>query len=114
MGDLYNSPSDPLFYRKCIVLNYMLLARLTYLPVHHANLDRIWWSWQSYDLPARLKDISGPIYLMDYDNLQGGNVTLDFPMTLGISSPNVTVGEVMDVAGGGGGGTVCYIYDRLY
>ncbi|KAL1627406.1 hypothetical protein SLS54_002331 [Diplodia seriata] len=92
MGDLYASPTDPIFY------------------MHHANLDRVWWSWQAMDLEARLTDISGPIYLMDYDNAQGGNVTLDFPMTLGVNAENVTVGDVMDIKGG----VLCYEYDQLY
>ncbi|KAK7720867.1 hypothetical protein SLS63_009650 [Diaporthe eres] len=83
--------------------------------VHHANLDRVWWSWQSYDLEKRLRDISGPIFLMDYDNVQGGNVTLDFEMTVGVSAPNVTVGDVMDISNGcSGDGIICYTYDDLY
>ena len=92
MGDLYVSPSDPIFY------------------LHHANLDRLWWSWQTYDLEARLKDISGPINIMDYANTLGGNVTLDFPMTVGVNAPNVTVGQTMNIVGG----TLCYQYDNLY
>ncbi|KAJ0123969.1 Tyrosinase [Diaporthe amygdali] len=96
MGDLYASPADSIFY------------------LHHANLDRVWWSWQSYDLESRLQDISGPIFLMDYDNVQGGNVTLDFDMTVGVSAPNVTVGDVMDIKSGASDGIVCYTYDELY
>ncbi|KAL2289210.1 hypothetical protein FJTKL_02238 [Diaporthe vaccinii] len=96
MGDLYASPADPIFY------------------LHHASLDRVWWSWQTYDLENRLRDISGPIFLMDYDNVQGGNVTLDFEMTVGVSAPNVTVGDVMDISSGAGDGIVCYTYDDLY
>lgn len=119
MGDLYASPADPIFYREsgltpqiCGILHEMgteLTAK-----VHHANLDRVWWSWQSYDLESRLRDISGPIFLMDYDNVQGGNVTLDFEMTLGVSGPNVTVGDVMDISNGAGNGVLCYTYDSLY
>ena len=48
MGDLYVSPADPLFW------------------LHHANLDRLWWSWQKSNLGARLTDISGPVFIMDY------------------------------------------------
>lgn len=51
---------------------------------------------------------------MDYDNVQGGNVTLDFEMTLGVSGPNVTVGDVMDISNGDGNGVLCYTYDDLY
>jgi tyrosinase len=96
MGDLYVSPADPIFH------------------MHHANLDRVWWSWQSRALELRLQDISGPIFLMDYANAQGGNVTLDFIMSLGVSAPNVTVRDVMDITGSGGEGRLCYRCDHLY
>lgn len=92
MGDLYASPSDPLFF------------------LHHANLDRVWWSWQTRDLPKRLKDISGPIHLMDYTNAQGGNVTLDFEMTMGVNARNITVEDTMNIMGD----TFCFTYDKLY
>ncbi|KAK1833753.1 hypothetical protein QBC39DRAFT_380303 [Podospora conica] len=96
MGDLYASPSDPLFY------------------LHHANLDRVWWSWQKKD-KKRLKDISGPIFMMDYANAQGGNVTLKFPLSMGVSADDVKVGDVMDInACGKPGGVLCYEYDKLY
>ncbi|PPQ86638.1 hypothetical protein CVT25_006822 [Psilocybe cyanescens] len=92
MGDLYNSPADPVFY------------------LHHANLDRVWWSWQKKDLSRRLVDISGPIEIMDYDNVKAGNVTLSFPLHLGVNAPNVTIEDVMDIRGG----ALCYEYDRVY
>lgn len=97
MGDLYTSPADPIFY------------------LHHANLDRVWWSWQKLNLKDRLTDISGPIFLMDYANEKGGNVTLDYPMTFGVGAPNVTVADVMNIAGcGGKHGALCYEYDKVY
>jgi tyrosinase len=92
MGDLYTSPGDPIFY------------------MHHANLDRVWWSWQTRNLNARLTDISGPIKLMDYANAQAGNVTLDFQMSMGVLAPNTTVGDTMNIRGG----YFCYDYDQLY
>jgi len=97
MGDLYVSPADPLFW------------------LHHANLDRLWWSWQKLNLGARLTDISGPIFIMDYDNAVMGNVTLEFPLSVGVSATDVTVADVMDIKGcGGAGGVLCYDYDKLY
>lgn len=96
MGDLYTSPADPLFY------------------LHHANLDRLWWSWQKLNLSARLTDISGPVILMDYDNVYGGNVTLDFPLSVGVSAADTTVGEVMKIDACGTGGVLCYEYDEVY
>ncbi|KAK2805503.1 hypothetical protein FQN51_000329 [Onygenales sp. PD_10] len=92
MGDLYTSPADPIFH------------------MHHANLDRVWWSWQMRDLEARLTDISGPIFMMDYQNEQGGNVTLEFPLSVGVNAEDITVKETMDIKGG----YLCYDYDKLY
>lgn len=65
-------------------------------------------------MSSRLKEISGPIYLLDYDNVQGGNVTLSFELSVGPSAPNVTVGDVMHIAGGGRDSIMCYSYDNLY
>ncbi|KAF9638700.1 Tyrosinase [Lasiodiplodia theobromae] len=109
MGDLYASPSDVSFLRDARV-DKRLRTMLPIFYMHHCNLDRVWWSWQAMDLEARLTDISGPIYLMDYDNAQGGNVTLDFPLSVGVNAENVTVGDVMDIRGG----VLCYEYDQLY
>ncbi|KAG5305058.1 tyrosinase [Histoplasma capsulatum G186AR] len=36
-----SSPGDPLFY------------------LHHAWIDKLWWDWQSKDLPARLSEMGG-------------------------------------------------------
>ena len=47
---------------------------------------------------------------MDYNNTLGGNVTLSFPLSLGVNAPNVTIQDVMDVKGG----ALCYDYDELY
>lgn len=97
MGDLYTSPADPIFF------------------LHHANLDRVWWSWQKKGPHKRLMDISGPINLMDYGNEKGGNVTLAFPLSMGVSAVDVTVGDIMDIkACGKPGGVLCYDYDKLY
>lgn len=96
MGDLYTSPADPLFY------------------LHHANLDRLWWSWQKLNLSERLTDISGPIHLMDYGNTAGGNTTLDFPLSVGVSAADTSVGDVMKINACGAGGVLCYEYDKVY
>lgn len=92
MGDLYASPSDPIFF------------------MHHTNIDRVWWSWQMRDPKTRLEDIASPIYMRDFDNVKGGNVTLDFPMTVGVNADNITVGDTMSIMGG----YLCYDYDKLY
>ncbi|KAI9641112.1 hypothetical protein NHQ30_010542 [Ciborinia camelliae] len=89
--DLYISPSDPLFY------------------LHHANLDRVFWSWQMRKLPERYTDISGPLVFGDYENLVAGNTTLEYVLDVGSANVNTTVREVMNIQGG----TLCYGYDKL-
>lgn len=96
IGDLHISPGDPIFY------------------LHHANLDRVWWSWQKLNLKTRLGDISGPLNIMDYGNQLGGNATLSTPLTVGVSAQDLTVGDVMNIAGCGQTGALCYEYDKVY
>lgn len=86
-GDMFSSPGEPLFY------------------LHHANVDRIWWKWQSGDIQQRLLDIGGPVKMMDYS---GPNVTLSQPITLGLLAPDITAKETMSILGGPG--NLCYIY----
>ncbi|KAK0658285.1 Tyrosinase-like protein orsC [Lasiodiplodia hormozganensis] len=99
IGDLYNSPSDPLFF------------------FHHANMDRIWWTWEKRDFATRVKDISGPDTQFAYPfNFYGDvsyqNITLDYQMHVGHASNSswVRVGDVMDIQDG----VLCYEYDELY
>jgi tyrosinase len=65
--------SDPLFY------------------VHHVQLDRIWWLWQTKDPAKRLTDYAGRRFLYD----ETDNAVLDDVLSyLGLAE-NVTVGDVM-------------------
>ncbi|KAF3927857.1 Tyrosinase [Dactylellina cionopaga] len=101
MGDLNISPGDPAFW------------------LHHANLDRVWWSWQKLNYPARLTDFGGPSCIMDWYNpaVPGGgqkcpNATLSQTLNLqwaDVVKPNVgvTVKDVMNIA------DLCYDYDEL-
>ncbi|PKS13374.1 hypothetical protein jhhlp_000145 [Lomentospora prolificans] len=95
MTDKWSSPADPLFY------------------LHHANVDRAWWSWQSRDLENRTMDISGPLIAFDFDNKVAGNLTLDHDMSLGVTNETtikVKVQDVMHIQRG----RLCYNYDKLY
>jgi len=78
--------TDPLFY------------------MHHTNLDRAWWSWQTGSLEERLTDISGPSLPLSKDI-----VTLDFMMKIG-NLANVTVREMMDIRAW----PTCVEYDEVY
>lgn len=89
--DLYISPSDPLFF------------------LHHTNIDRVFWSWQTRDLPHRYTDISGPLVFADYDNEVAGNTTLDYVIDVGTTNVNTTVRSLMDIQGG----VLCYDYNSL-
>lgn len=90
MGDPFISPSDPIFW------------------MHHTNLDRVWWSWQKKDLENRLRDVTGPVVILDWDNKQGGNITLDYPLSLGYNNWDAKVEDMVDIA------PLCYTYDALY
>lgn len=87
-----------------------LLEPLFYL--HHTNLDRIWWKWQSANPQERLYEISGPIRPWvdvlgpNYTDLPYGNVTLDFEIQLGRLGGVITVGDVMHTKGD----FLCYEY----
>ncbi|KAL0948838.1 hypothetical protein HGRIS_008961 [Hohenbuehelia grisea] len=84
MNDRWSSPGDPLFY------------------LHHGNLDRLWWLWQSKDLKKRLKDISGRTSI----DPPFVNVTLDFKLNLGVLAPAIPIRDVMDVRNS----PLCYQY----
>ncbi|KAG8163087.1 hypothetical protein KVR01_007565 [Diaporthe batatas] len=96
MDDVSLSPADPLFF------------------MHHTNLDRIWWEWQSKD-DARLTDMGGdnvaksnflasaqpkslPVSAFSpYFEDGGDETTLDHVMWMTGVVPNITIREVMDI-----------------
>lgn len=80
MWNPYSSPGDPLFY------------------LHHAWLDKVWWDWQSRNLPARVRDITGRKRMGDHDSSEG-IVTLGDTLNMMGVVPNARVGEVMDLKG---------------
>ena len=93
MTDTYCSPADPIFY------------------LHHSNVDRAWWSWQTRNLPKREKEISGPLFFFDYQNLRGGNATLTTPVWVGlVNRVQFKAGELLHIRKG----PFCYTYDVLY
>ncbi|KAJ5174026.1 uncharacterized protein N7500_001957 [Penicillium coprophilum] len=85
LGNQALSPGDPLFY------------------LHHGNVDRIFWEWQQKDLPARYRQVGGPVKSMDYT---GVNVTLDFEINIGKLAPNATLESLLNTESG----TLCYSY----
>jgi tyrosinase len=96
MDDVSLSPADPLFF------------------MHHTNLDRLWWEWQSLN-ESRLTDMAGqnvadgtflvqsqPKSLPEsaftpYFEDNGAQTTLDHVMWMAGLAENITIREVMDV-----------------
>ncbi|KAF4568167.1 hypothetical protein EYR40_010436 [Pleurotus pulmonarius] len=70
--------------------------------LHHSNLDRIWWEWQSMDLKARLRDISGRRSI----NPPVVNVTLDFKLKMDVLADVMPIRDVMDLRAS----PMCYTY----
>lgn len=83
--------------------------------LHHTNLDRLWWEWQSANLSSRLTDMSGrtvPLStflisnnvpypsdaVLQYDGDWPSNETsLNHNLWMVGLIPNATVGDVMDI-----------------
>ncbi|KAK2011781.1 Di-copper centre-containing protein [Colletotrichum eremochloae] len=96
MDDVSLSPADPMFF------------------MHHTNLDRLWWEWQSKDT-SRLTDIGGPniaspTFLAQvqpkilpvsafapYFEDGGNTTTLNHVMWMAGTAENITIAEVMDI-----------------
>jgi len=78
--------------------------------LHHTNLDRTWWSWQSLKPSVRLAEVDGPLMMWDYQNLEAGNATLDTVVDVGVSAGPISIYELMDIENI----HLCYKYDQLY
>ncbi|PGH19237.1 hypothetical protein AJ80_04102 [Polytolypa hystricis UAMH7299] len=82
----YIVPGDPAFY------------------LHHAMVDRTYWTWQNLDPKKRLTAINGPVAPGARPPTR--EITLDDIIDLGILLKPWRVGDLMDTAGG----PFCYIY----
>jgi tyrosinase len=88
-SDFYNSPSDPYFW------------------FHHAQVDRVWWTWQNQDLKNRRHTIAGTLTFLNIPPTR--NATLDDVMTMGnyLGFPNITIRDASSTLAG----PFCYIYE---
>ncbi|KAK8216305.1 tyrosinase [Phyllosticta capitalensis] len=87
-GDLFASPGDPTFY------------------LHHAQIDRTWWTWQNLDTPSRTFVVAGSTSMI---NASAPDTTLDDMIDLGFNAPAISLRKAMSTLGGAGG-PFCYIY----
>jgi tyrosinase len=83
--------------------------------LHHANMDRIWWTWELSNRKARTQDIAGPSvqFTAPFDFFGptvSPNITLDYVMNVRNFVPEgVAIKDVMDIQQG----ILCYGYDKL-
>ncbi|KAF2032838.1 Di-copper centre-containing protein [Setomelanomma holmii] len=86
-GDLFTSPGDPAFF------------------LHHAMIDRTYWTWQNQDIEKRLYALGGTITLNNTPPSR--NTTLDDEVDLGyVGVETVTIRDVMYTLAG----PLCYVY----
>ncbi|PYI33283.1 tyrosinase [Aspergillus indologenus CBS 114.80] len=92
MADVKASPGDPMFY------------------IHHAFIDRLWYTWQMVDPDTRLFAMGGTsVNYTDLPTPAGGwpETTLEYELESYEILPGVTVEDVMNPVGG----YLCYEYD---
>jgi tyrosinase len=86
MGDAAGSPADPMFW------------------IHHAQIDRIWTTWQGLDPGERRDAIWGTHTLADVP--PSANMTLDEMLDFVLIAEPVKFGDLMDTLSG----PFCYYY----
>lgn len=88
-GDFYMSPGDPVFW------------------LHHAGVDRYWWTWQNYLAPERRTMELGLTMTM-FDDPPDRNGTLDDELDFGVVGPGrrLRIRETMSSLKG----PFCYVY----
>ncbi|TLD37724.1 Di-copper centre-containing protein [Venturia nashicola] len=92
-ADFWSSPNDPIFV------------------VHHANLDRVWDSWQD-QAPENLYAINGPTSMGKGLTRGPGNTTLDDMLEMSPDiAPNLPARALMDSLNKNGKGISCVRYE---
>jgi len=89
MANIWSAANDPLFY------------------MHHAQLDHVWWLWQTQGA-GRVKEIGGPIFPNGT-----GTVTEDYVLEMfPFIGENAIIHQVLDVANTDNTGFLCYTYEH--
>ncbi|KAL4999945.1 hypothetical protein BDV10DRAFT_163623 [Aspergillus recurvatus] len=86
-GDFFASPGDPVFY------------------LHHAAIDRVFWTWQNLAPRERTFVVEGPTVLPGL-GIDAPNATLDDMQYFDVLAEDRTIRELLDTTGG----PFCYIY----
>jgi tyrosinase len=86
-GDLFVSPGDPAFF------------------LHHAMIDRTYWTWQNQDVASRQYALDGTITVNNMPPSR--NAVLSDTIELGyVGVPVVTIKDVSSTIAG----PLCYVY----
>ncbi|KAL2862820.1 tyrosinase family protein [Aspergillus lucknowensis] len=85
-GDFFASPGDPAFY------------------LHHAAIDRVFWTWQNLDPDDRTLVVGGSTVLSG--DADAPDATLDDMQYFNVLAPDRTIRELLDTTGG----PFCYVY----
>ncbi|KAL4747750.1 hypothetical protein BDW72DRAFT_181872 [Aspergillus terricola var. indicus] len=86
-GDFFTSPGDPAFY------------------LHHAAIDRVFWTWQNLAPRERTFVVEGPTVLPGL-GIDAPNATLDDIQYFDVLAKDATIRELLDTTAG----PFCYIY----
>ncbi|KAL4816800.1 hypothetical protein BDW67DRAFT_161573 [Aspergillus spinulosporus] len=86
-GDFFASPGDPAFY------------------LHHAAIDRVFWTWQNLAPRERTFVVEGPTVLQGL-GIDAPNATLDDVQYFDVLAKDATIRELLDTTAG----PFCYIY----
>ncbi len=87
-GDFFASPGDPVFY------------------LHHAAIDRVFWTWQNLQPRDRTFVVQGPTVLPGFGIPNTANATLDDMQYFSVLAKDRTIRELLDTTGG----PFCYVY----
>lgn len=106
-GDLFASPGDvSLSSYPFSRPNSVNTTKQPTFYLHHAQIDRTWWTWQNLDTPSRTFVVAGSTSMI---NASAPNTTLDDMIDLGFNAPAISLRKAMSTLGGAGG-PFCYIY----
>ena len=88
-GDPFTSPGDPVFW------------------LHHGQIDRVWWMWQSQDLETRYHAPTTSLTITGMNMPPSRNATIDDLIDIGPSGDPFKIREFSNTLGG----PLCYIYE---
>ncbi|OAK97054.1 Di-copper centre-containing protein [Phaeosphaeriaceae sp. SRC1lsM3a] len=87
-SDFYTSPGDPYFW------------------LHHSQIDRTWWIWQTQDFANRQQVIAGGTSMLGGGRAQSLDDTIDLEV-LNVNGKSYKIKELVSTVAG----PLCYVYE---